>query len=796
MSHLDVLRHVALVDTLERDEPRLLDAMVEQAVATGDEVDPEASLSDPPDDVAAFPTTSPLARTRRLDWNGYEFEVSDAPTRERLERAARWVDGVVVAVDPDRGPTADVLQTLRTVLQFECRPVVALVSGDEEAPPVGDVLERLLVFTDASPDDASVELASVHVSEDGTRAARREGAFGRDLSSLFGVLVESVPPPRLSFDGPALSFDTPTLLEWGQNSPEGESPIVVGRLLDRSLESGDAVGVLGEERERQTIRVERLWRLSGREAEACSHLERGDRAAVMGRPTPGDTDEPTSSDAPISVEAARRADDPERLYDALWARAERVDDPDDSLADLRDATDLARRELDDALMLRALDAALEIAPGRRDILEAIASHLAERRDWERLASIYERALEDCRAIEVEPGRRAELWFELGRLRETRLERQEAALEAYRDATELSPRSPDYHEAAAELAASSAIEDDDLAEHHWHALLELEPERIDVLNELGGLHLQSESIDAALWHYHTCEAVEGTVDERGRQLLNHFATGMYNSADGVLDDALRREHLYPSSLDLAINEVFRLLFPVLYEWTSEFRSEYGLGADDQVDLDDPLAFNNIYRDVATSLGWPEPPDLWHDPSRRGLAQGALDEPIVIAGDDLFGSGDERRIAFAVAKTLVLLEQPFYLIGIRSFADLQAFFMLALQLVHPDIEGLERDEAMADAYREMEQSIVGERRERLDEAIDAATDADDEIDLGRWYEAVEDTANRVGLLFAGELNVARTHLEEADETFSQRSVDQRFRALADYARSDDHLALREALGLSIG
>jgi tetratricopeptide (TPR) repeat protein len=487
--------------------------------------------------------------------------------------------------------------------------------------------------------------------------------------------------------------------------------------------------------------------------------------------------------------------DADHRYEARLALAEHADDDETTADHLFEASVLARDDLGEPeRALRGFEEVYELDPSRFEAFQAIESLLQAAEDWHRLEAAYRWALDSTREREdVEDDVRAILWFKLGELRESQLDAPREAIEAYREASDLFPESPKFHEAIVSVAKSQD-EDAEIAERHLRALYELDPNRIDVLKRLGRLYLKRDELDAALCHLRAHDALGGHLDERASSFLEQFETGMYNSPDRTLGADLRREYLEPASFDPNLGRVFALLFPVLHDWTSEFRSEYGLDGDDYVDLDEPLAFNNIYRDVAGTLGWDQPPDLWRHAEYRALTKAALDEPAVIAGDDLFGSGDEKRIAFATAKTLFLLERPFYLLGLRDVSDLQAFFLLALQMVRPEVE-FERDEAMEEAYQTMDRAIEGDQRDQLRDAIDAATDESDEIDLQGWVEAVEDAANRAGLLFAGDLEVARMHLESETDSFSERSVETRLHELVTYSLSDDYLALRDALGISV-
>jgi hypothetical protein len=146
-------------------------------------------------------------------------------------------------------------------------------------------------------------------------------------------------------------------------------------------------------------------------------------------------------------------------------------------------------------------------------------------------------------------------------------------------------------------------------------------------------------------------------------------------------------------------------------------------------------------------------------------------------------------------LFLSLEPFFPVGLRPVGDLQAFLLLAAQLVDPDAEA-ERTESMEKAYRMVSEHVTGARRKRLADALRATTaDGGREIELREWLEAVDEAANRVGLLFCNDLNVAARRIRSRQTTVSQRGIGARIESLADWSIDEDFLQLRRQLGIAV-
>jgi hypothetical protein len=160
----------------------------------------------------------------------------------------------------------------------------------------------------------------------------------------------------------------------------------------------------------------------------------------------------------------------------------------------------------------------------------------------------------------------------------------------------------------------------------------------------------------------------------------------------------------------------------------------------------------------------------------------------------GGGEETKTAFNVARQLFLTRGPFYLVGLRPMSDLQAFFLLAVDLVDSEFE-LDKGPEMQDAYRALDRGISGEEREHLEYSVRRATDDGREVAIGDWMELVEDASNRVGLLFCDSLEAVDAGIHGDPLMFSQRSVEQRIEDVVQYSTSDRYMALRDKLGIAV-
>lgn len=495
-------------------------------------------------------------------------------------------------------------------------------------------------------------------------------------------------------------------------------------------------------------------------------------------------------------QAAQQSGDWSRVYSACLELGRLADSDEDEAEWVIQASNIARDKMwEPERALTGFRRALELDPTRFDAFKAVTQILIDARDWDALERAYLEQIEGHKKREDSRDELlAVLWQNLGDLYAMHLDDDEAAITAYHKASQILPDNLQFHDKAASLAEEMA-EQSAVALEHLRAIWERDSSRLDVLDRMGRVYLRREEVDPALCHFRAIDFLGGKLEEKPRSFVERFQSNVYKTPDRPLDWPTLRSYVAPDSLDPNVSEVFRILYPVLVDWTAERRSEYGLGRGDQMDLDQPLAFANIYREVGESLGYSDLPDLWRKSDQKGLIKAALKPPALIVGDDIITSGNEKQMAFAIGKKLFLHYKPFYLVGLRSMSDLQAFFLLAVQLVNPDFE-MERSEQMEQAYRKIESQVTGDQREALAEAVDAATAGGQrEVVLGEWTEAIEDAANRVGMLFCDDLAVCAARLRSDPQKFSERDIHDRMHNLAKYTVSERYLSLRDDLGLGV-
>ncbi len=457
------------------------------------------------------------------------------------------------------------------------------------------------------------------------------------------------------------------------------------------------------------------------------------------------------------------------------------------------ASDIAREQLwESKKALAGYTRALELDPTRLDAFRVITSILVDSSDWEGLRDAYTNLI-NAIAQRPDPDGKllAVLCQKLGELCRTHLNEPQVALEAFINATALVPDSIELHEHVVELASDKY----DIALTHIGHLRRLQPENLDLLDREGRAHLRAKQFDRAYCVYRALIALGHDVTPKAADFVKRFTKPTFRGPKAEVSTKLMRDQIFVDGMNAGISEVFTILKPALEEWTGEAPKRYGLKRRDRIKITEKLAFNNIYQAVGARLGYDALPEIWRKPDQTGLINGALRPEGLIVGDEMFGSGNEREIAFVVAKQLFLFLAPFYLAAIRPLDQLQAFFMCALSHA---TGGKIPAPAGGDAQQVLKtlgKRVRGADAQRLERAAQYLT-KQGEVDLATWLEAVESSANRVGFLFCDDFGAVASYLNREPQRLSTRTSADRVRELVEWSLTPEYAALRERLGLSVG
>jgi GTP-binding protein len=277
------LRNIAIIAHVDHGKTTLVDELLKQSGAFR-ENQAVAERAMDSNDLERERGITILAKATSVEWKGTRINIVDTPGHAdfggEVERILSMVDGVVLLVDAAEGPMPQTKFVTSKALALGLRPIVVLNKVDKpDAEPDRALDEVFDLFANLGADDDQLDFPHLYASgRAGWADAELEGPR-KDLSALFNLIVNHVPPPRqLSRQDEPFAMLATTL---------GADPYL-GRILTGRVESGrlkagatvQALSRLGEPVER--FRVSKIQAFRGLAMQEIDEAVAGDIVTLSG----------------------------------------------------------------------------------------------------------------------------------------------------------------------------------------------------------------------------------------------------------------------------------------------------------------------------------------------------------------------------------------------------------------------------------------------------------------------------------------------------------------------------------
>lgn len=445
----------------------------------------------------------------------------------------------------------------------------------------------------------------------------------------------------------------------------------------------------------------------------------------------------------------------------------------------------------------AYESVLDLEPSRLEVFRELTTLHAEAERWDELQGAYERMIRRTNNHE-EPDSHllAVLWRNLGELHRTHLDDDRSALEAYSKASELAPSDMSLHETLAEMYAAAGGDDPGslrAAIAHNQKLLDIDPNRNDALMRMGVLHLRLKDFDEAFCLFRVLD-YRGEANDDASAFLDKYSSKVLKPVKIKLTRDFHRNHLMPADFDDVLAEVLAIAKEALINLLAHDLDHYGLRPKNRIDRKAGLMFNKIYSSIGDTLGFREVPPVYEKTEIKGLYNASLIPPAFLAGAQVLSGSSEKAVAFTVAKQLSLFHPTSFLAQMRPLQDMQVIFYTIVKMFRPEVN-INLNKAMERVKKSFEK-LNKDRLARLKVLMDELLGRGSKINLGGILDEFEDAANKCGLLFCDDLEVARDVLSaEPNPIHPERSVEARMQVLVEFSISPAYLAIRKELGIAI-
>lgn len=456
---------------------------------------------------------------------------------------------------------------------------------------------------------------------------------------------------------------------------------------------------------------------------------------------------------------------------------------------------MARDKLDDStLALQLFNETLDADPQQLHAFSAIDELCTRQRDWRQLEQNYARMIQRLPA-DAAPALRTSLWHNLGEVLRTRRRDFAAAIAAFEAADRLDPGNRARAELLAELYYLCGPEYRQQAIALLQRLRQAEPERAELLHQLHRLQLESECYDQA-WCVSAALAQWRQASTEELKFYRRYRPRALPRARARLSDEVWQRDLHHPRQDPLISAIFATVAPVVASTTARPHTAFGLKRAQRQPLpDESQPITAIFGHVTGVLSVAEA-DLFLQPEQplALLLAHTSEAPSFVAGAHLLAGRSELELGFILARQLAFLRPALFLRNALNAPSQLLAVLLAVRSLLAPPPAVPRDLArqVGQLSKSLRRHLHPAQREQLGVLVQQVPWED--LDILAWWNAVELTADRVGLLICGDLEVAAATLA-ADPVAGAFSLDERLAELGQFMASDTHGALRSLLGLTI-
>lgn len=283
------LRNIAIIAHVDHGKTTLVDKLLHQSGTLDARRDHGERVMDS-NDLEKERGITILAKNTALRWSDprkegeeadFRINIVDTPGHAdfggEVERVLSMVDSVLLLVDAVDGPMPQTRFVTRKAFDLGLKPIVVINKIDRPGARPDWVMDQIFDLFDAlGATDEQLDFPVVYASALNGYASLEEDVRDGDMTPLFQLIVDRVPPPPVDADGPARiqisQLDYSSFL----------GVIGIGRIQRGSLKPGSNMTVVSREGKTRNGRLNQVFGFLGLDRVEVDTAEAGDIVALTG----------------------------------------------------------------------------------------------------------------------------------------------------------------------------------------------------------------------------------------------------------------------------------------------------------------------------------------------------------------------------------------------------------------------------------------------------------------------------------------------------------------------------------
>ena len=203
---IDKIRNVAIIAHVDHGKTTLVDKLLSQSGTLGGRGKEVERVMDSNDQEKERGITI-LAKNTAVNWNDYLINIVDTPGHAdfggEVERVLSMVDCVLLLVDAVDGPMPQTRFVTQKAFDRGLKPIVVINKVDREGARPDWVLNEVFdLFDRLGATDDQLDFSVIYASAINGVAGIEADDLADDMTPLFKLIVDKVPPPDVDHDGP------------------------------------------------------------------------------------------------------------------------------------------------------------------------------------------------------------------------------------------------------------------------------------------------------------------------------------------------------------------------------------------------------------------------------------------------------------------------------------------------------------------------------------------------------------------------------------------------------------------
>ena len=277
---IEKLRNIAIIAHVDHGKTTLVDKLLRQS-GTLDRRTQEAERVMDSNDQERERGITILAKNTAINWNGYRINIVDTPGHAdfggEVERVLSMVDCVLLLVDAFDGPMPQTRFVTQKAFAQGLNPIVVINKVDRPGARPHWVVDQVFdLFDRLGATEEQLDFPIIYASALNGVAGDDPENLATDMTPLFQMIVDRVPPPKVDREGPfqmqisALDYSSYV------------GVIGIGRITRGSIKPNSPVTVVSRDGGKRNGRVLQVMGNLGLERVPVELAEAGDIICITG----------------------------------------------------------------------------------------------------------------------------------------------------------------------------------------------------------------------------------------------------------------------------------------------------------------------------------------------------------------------------------------------------------------------------------------------------------------------------------------------------------------------------------